>query len=93
MTTTNYMLTRHGDIRNWVITRKGMPAIAQVPDSTGAVRAELKLRFAHGDAPGEDAGLSPCSWSAWLAELDRQQLALRVEPTGQCELVSRTAMN
>lgn len=91
--TTNHMLTRHRDIRDWVIQRRGMPAIARVPDRTGTVRAQLKLRFARDDGATDETGLSPCSWTAWLAELDRQELALRVEPTGQCELVSRAHMN
>jgi hypothetical protein len=88
------MLTRHRDIQNWVNDRKGTPAIARVRNRFGEARAQLKLRFGHQNAEGTlDTGLSPCSWSAWLAELDRQQLALRVEPTGTCELVSRQAMN
>ena len=88
-----HMLTRHRDIRNWVADRKGSPAISRIRNSAGDVRAKLTLRFSH-DAEGrEDVGMSPCSWVAWLAELDRQQLALRVEPTGQCDLVSRQSMN
>jgi len=53
----------------------------------------LKLRFARQEEGREDAGMSPCSWAAWLAELDRQQLALRVAPSGECDLVSRETMN
>jgi hypothetical protein len=88
-----HMLTRHRDIQNWVTDRHGKPAIARIRDKFGESQALLKLRFAQ-DAEGrEDIGMSPCSWTAWLAELDRQQLALRVEPTGDCELVSRQAMN
>lgn len=93
MTTSKSVLTRHGEIRNWVINRKGMPAMVRVPDQSGAVRAQLRLRFAQKDKAMQETGLSPCSWTAWLAELDRQQLALRVEPTGSCELVSRAPMN
>ncbi|QQR39210.1 hypothetical protein [Devosia rhizoryzae] len=91
-----HMLTRHRDIQNWVSDRKGTPAIARVRNSLGEMRAQLKLRFAQGPKPASlsvEDGMSPCSWTAWLAELDRQQLALKVEPTGQCELVSRQAMN
>lgn len=89
----SHMLTRHRDIRNWVIDRRGMPAISRVRDRFGDERAQLRLRFAQEDERREDAGMSPCSWAAWLAELDRQQLALRVDPTGQCDLVSRKVMN
>ncbi len=94
--TQSHMLTRHRDIQNWVSDRKGTPAIARVRDRFGQARAQLKLRFAEkqkmADVSVED-GMSPCSWTAWFAELDRQQLALRVEPTGGFELVSRQAMN
>jgi len=87
------MLTRHRDIQNWVTDRHGRPAIARVRDRFGADRALLKLRFSKTSEGEDDAGMSPCSWTAWLAELDRQQLALKVEPTGDCELVSRQVMN
>jgi hypothetical protein len=91
-----HMLTRHRDIQNWVNDRRGTPAIARVRDRFGQARAQLKLRFAEKPkavSPSVEDGMSPCSWTAWLAELDRQQLALRVEPTGQFELVSRQALN
>ena len=88
-----HMLTRHRDIQNWVNDRQGRPAIARVRDRFGDERSQLKLRFAHNAEGREDVGMSPVSWTAWLAELDRQQLALRVEPTGDCALVSRQVMN
>ena len=88
-----HMLTRHRDIQNWVNDRRGRPAIARVRDSFGQARAQLKLRFAQDEEGRDDVGMSPCSWTAWLAELDRQQLALKVEPTGDCTLVSRQVMN
>lgn len=89
----SHMLTRHMDIQNWVAGRKGSPAIARVRNTLGEERAQLKLRFDRQSEGEEDGGMSPCSWSAWLAELDRQQLALRVEPDGDCDLVSRQSMN
>lgn len=88
-----HMLTRHRDIQNWVNDRNGTPAIARVRNRFGEERAHLKVRFAKQEEGQLDAGMSPCSWTAWLAELDRQQLALRVEPTGDYALVSRQAMN
>lgn len=86
-------LTRHTDIQNWVSSRRGLPAIARVRDNMGTIRSQLRLRFTGDRAsadpvPSEDDGMSPCSWSAWLAELDRQQLALRIAGT-DCELVDR----
>ena len=88
-----HMLTRHRDIQNWVSDRRGRPAIARVRNRFGAERALLKLKFSHQDEGAEDGGMSPCSWTAWLAELDRQQLALRVEPSGDCAIVARQVMN
>ena len=84
-------LTRHGDIRNWVINRNGTPAVVRVHDRLGEVHAQLKLSFRRPEKDHEqDEGLSPCSWSAWLAELDRQNLALKVGDTPDaCELVER----
>lgn len=80
---TTQTLIRHRDIQNWVTARQGMPAIARVPDTRGGVRARLalsfgKLRGRPTSMPAIDDGMSPCSWNAWLAELDRQHLALRV---------------
>lgn len=94
--TQSHMLTRHRDIQNWVSDRKGTPAITRVRNAFGEARAQLKLRFAEKQKAASlsvEDGMSPCSWTAWFAELDRQQLALRIEPTGKCELVSRQAMN
>lgn len=76
-------LVQHRDIQNWVTARHGMPAISRVPTTTGQVRARLALSFGKTrnrptSTPGIDDGMSPVSWSAWLAELDRQRLALKV---------------
>ena len=77
-----HTLTRHSDIQNWVSARKGQPAIRHVPDALGQTNASLDLAFGHEqtleDTPSVDSGMSPCSWTAWLAELDRQRLALKV---------------
>jgi hypothetical protein len=76
-------LIQHRDIQNWVTARQGMPAIARIPDMRGEVRARLalifgKLRGRPTSTPPMDDGMSPVSWNAWLAELDRQHLALKV---------------
>lgn len=89
--TEHHTLTRHRDIQNWVTDRNGTPAIARVRNKLGEERSMLRLHFAKSDEGRLDGGMSPCSWTAWLAELDRQHLALKVEPTGQCELVSRSS--
>ena len=94
-----HTLTRHVDIQNWVATRRGTPAISRSPTSHGHVRAMLTLKF---DAarkprgmPTIDEGVAPVSWSAWLAELDRQHLALRVADgeDASFELVARKDLN
>lgn len=94
---TNHMLTRHRDIQNWVTDRHGIPAIARVRNRFGEERAQLKLSFQRRQKPSidsQDDGMSPISWTAWLAELDRQQLALRVDPAADdFELVERRDAN
>ena len=90
-------LTRHRDIQNWVADRQGIPAIARVRNRFGEEHAQLKLRFARAGQPNAsrlDGEMSPCSWTAWLAELDRQQLALRIGPDADgFELVERSQAN
>jgi hypothetical protein len=91
-----HTLTRHRDIQNWVTDRRGIPAIARVRNRFGELHSQLKLRFervdrAKADLNSQDDGMSPCSWTAWLAELDRQQLALKVDSSDadRFELVER----
>lgn len=88
-----HLLTRHHDIQSWVADQQGTPAISRIRTITGEEKAQLRIRFAKAEEGTFDTGMSPCSWSAWLAELDRQQLALSTEPDGRFELVSRTTMN
>lgn len=91
--TQTHTLTRPRDIQNWVSERKGTPAIVRVRNTFGQERSKLELRFSRSDEGVHDAGMSPCSWTAWLAELERQQLALRIEPAGGFAFVSRTSLN
>lgn len=84
------MLTGHRDIRNWAEARSARPALALNLSRSGELRRKLALRFAERlqsppIAP-ESEGMTPCSWTAWLAELDRQNLALRVRDTDQVEV-------
>ena len=92
--TDTHTLIRHRDIQNWVSAHQGSPAIARVRDNFGAFRSRLSLSFERKrqrDALSVDDGISPVSWSAWLAELDRQHLALKVSGSadGAFELVER----
>ena len=93
----NHTLVRHSDIQKWVSARHGTPAIQRVPDTTGRLRSRLTLSFSRRcrpeNMPGLDEGLSPVSWSAWLAELDRQNLALKVETETGFELVDRRELH
>ena len=94
-----HTLTRHRDIQNWVTDRQGIPAIARVRNRFGELHSQLKLSFersesAKPDLAGQDDGMSPCSWTAWLAELDRQQLALKISGAEDAfELVERHTSN
>ena len=96
---TNHTLTRHRDIQNWVTDRHGIPAISRVRNRLGQERAQLRLTFGSPvrdkrDLASQDDGLSPCSWTAWFAEMERQRLALRVDPAADAfELVDRSAQN
>ena len=94
-----HTLTRHRDIQAWVADRHGMPAMVSAHDRSGTMRARLALRFdgmgRPQGMPAVDQGASPVSWAAWLAELDRQQLALRVSDNGETEyeLIERKSLN
>ena len=94
-----HTLTRHRDIQAWVTDRKGMPPIVRGPNRFGEMRSRLAIKFRGmgrpEGMPGVDQGVMPVSWSAWLAELDRQQLALRVSEDGETEyeLIERKSLN
>jgi hypothetical protein len=92
-----HTLIRHRDIQNWVSDRRGTPAIARVRNRFGEERAQLRLSFEkarRSSHEGLDDGMSPCSWTAWLAELDRQHLALKVDPAAdRFEFVERSQAN
>lgn len=95
-----HTLTRHRDIQAWVSDRQGMPAMVRGHNSFGELRSRLALRFRSVNKrpdgmPAVDQGAMPVSWTAWLAELDRQQLALRVSENGETEyeLVERRSLN
>ncbi len=100
-----HTLTRHKDIQTWVAKRGGLPAIARVRTPLGGLESRLQLRFQEQKrkvtrAPSLDDGASPCSWAAWLAELDRQRLALSVADSDRPDYelvplaeIKRTSLN
>lgn len=95
-----HTLVRHTEIQKWVSARRGQPAISRIRDKMGMMRSKLTLSFALDqtaptETPSQDDGMSPVSWNAWLAELDRQNLALRVsgEKLPSYEFVERRELN
>ncbi len=94
--TATHTLTRHRDIQNWVTDRKGLPAIARVRDRFGEMRARLAIKLDRRKGKPStslDDGISPVAWNAWLAELDRQGLALKVSTEDDYEFVERKELN
>lgn len=93
----NHTLVAHGDIQKWASAHRGQPAIQRITDPSGNLHPRLTLRFerhpAPEDMPGLDEGVSPVSWAAWLAELDRQNLALRIGRAERFELIDRRELN
>lgn len=84
-----HTLVTDGDVRRWVENRAGQPALKPLRDDEGRIIPRLAVRFSgrdHVPVAGESEGLSPCSWTQWLAEFDRQQLALRVSPEQPVEI-------
>ena len=73
--------------------------MVQAHNRLGEMQAKLALRFESmgkpQGMPRVDQGASPISWTAWLAELDRQQLALRVSDDDETdyELIERKSLN
>jgi hypothetical protein len=96
-----HTLIRHRDIQNWVSDRRGSPAIRRILNRFGEAEAKLELTFSAPKAkpergmPRVDDGLMPVSWNAWLAELDRRHLALKVSDREDVdfEFVERRELN
>lgn len=97
------ILTDHPEIRQWAEARNGSPMLMDVPSGTGS-RTLLQLTFgqhalnAQNEGPDRAVGgYQLVTWDDWLAELERQQLALKVndEQPGRLdnefEFVSRDA--
>ena len=84
------ILSSHSQIRTWVGHRHGHPAVASLRDRTGKVRHDLRLAFSTGSNRAfsalDDASMSPCSWTAWLAEFDRRWGAIEVPDSDQDEI-------
>jgi len=78
-------LTDHAEIRQWAEARNGSPMLMEVPSGTGS-RSLLQITFGqhalnaqNNEGPDRVAGgYQLVTWDDWLAELERQRLALKV---------------
>jgi hypothetical protein len=84
------ILTKAEEIRQWVEARGGYPIMMDVPDGT---KTRTLLQFTFGqhflnadenEGPDRPYGYELVSWDEWLAELEKQDLALKVsdDPSG-----------
>jgi hypothetical protein len=78
-------LTKPADIRQWVEARAGAPMTMDMPDGNGETRTLLNITFGQhalnadeNEGPDRIGGFELAAWEDWLAELDRQGLAIRV---------------
>jgi hypothetical protein len=79
------VLSKGDDIREWAEARGGSPMVADIPDPTGD-RMLLQISFGQhylnadtNEGPDRaTGGFRLVSWDEWLAELDRQDLAIKV---------------
>jgi len=72
------------EIRDWVLARGGAPLLEDVPDGSRE-QSLLQLTFGqhalnadNNEGPDRLGGFDLASWDDWFAELDRQNLALKV---------------
>lgn len=87
-------LTKPDEIRRWVEARAGAPMSMDMPDGTGDTRTLLNITFGQhalnadeNEGPDRIGGFDLIGWEDWLAELDKQGLAIRVrdEAPGQLD--------
>src|SRR3569623_1728698 len=90
------MLTSQPEIQAWVMERHGQPSMIRTRNRFGEMmRSRLALHFHRAGRRQQtyniDQGEIPIGWTAWLAELDRQGLGLKVDGD-EFEIVSGVAM-
>jgi len=66
------VISRHSDIRRWVGAHAGRPRLRLGLDAQGHPARMLQITF--DGRPAKSAH----DWEEWLAELDRQNLALKI---------------
>lgn len=78
------ILTSADDIRLWAEARAGAPMSMDVPDGTNS-RTLLTITFGQhalnadeNEGPDHISGYELVAWDDWIAELDKQGLAIKV---------------
>ena len=88
------VITAHDELRQWAEARGGNPMAMDVPDGTGESRTLLQITFGQhalnadeNEGPDRIGGFDLIGWDDWIAELDKQGLAIRVrdEAPGQLD--------
>jgi hypothetical protein len=87
-------LTKPDDIRQWAEARAGAPMSMDMPDGSGEMRTLLNITFGQhalnadeNEGPDRITGFELTSWDEWVAELEKQGMAIRVrdESPGQLD--------
>lgn len=78
------ILRSREEIRDWVLARGGAPLLEDLPDGTHE-QALLQLTFGQhalnadqNEGPDPLGGFELVDWDEWLAALEQQKLALKV---------------
>ena len=78
------LLPSHEDIRAWVTSRAGNPAVISVSDGHGGFISRLRLTFGQrqlqesGAGNEQIGGIELIPWEEWFKIFEEQSLALRV---------------
>jgi hypothetical protein len=79
------VLVDHEAVKLWAEARGGNPMMEDQPDGRGGSRSLLQITFGQhalnadeNEGPDPIVGFELVSWDDWLAEFDRQGMALKV---------------
>lgn len=80
-----HLVMDHEAVKLWAEARGGSPMMEDQPDGRGGTRSVLQITFGQhalnadeNEGPDRISGFELVSWDDWLAEFDRQGLALKV---------------
>jgi len=80
-----HLVKSHEAVKLWAEARGGSPMMEDQPDGRGGTRSVLQITFGQhalnadeNEGPDRLGGFELVSWDDWLAEFDRQGLALKV---------------